>query len=81
MWLQTSRHELDSFGLHLGGAAGLIEAVKAGPEWIEANVVHHFATAARRLMFQRRSTIRPNKYVDPEEINFILQIYLRLLII
>ena len=69
VWLQTSRHELDSFGLHLGGAAGLIEAVKAGPDWVEPDVVHHFATTARRLMFQRRSTIRPSKYIDPAEFN------------
>jgi uncharacterized membrane protein YfcA len=30
VWLQTSRHELDSFGLHLGGAAGLIDAIAGG---------------------------------------------------
>jgi hypothetical protein len=69
VWLQTSRNELDSFGLHLGGAAGLIDAVKAGPEWVESDITHHFATAASRLMFQRRSTNRPIKYVDPAELN------------
>jgi hypothetical protein len=75
VWLQTSRHELDSFGLHLGGAAGLIDAVKAGPEWVEPDITHHFATAASRLMFQRRSTIRPSKYVDPAEFNEVYKDY------
>lgn len=69
VWLQTSRHELDSFGLHIGGAAGLIEAVIAGPEWIEADIKSNFAMAASRLMYQRLSTIRPSKYIDPAELN------------
>lgn len=64
VWIQTSRNELDSFGLHLGGAAGLIEAVKQGPEWV------HFGNAnsadlAFGLVRQRCSTLRSAKYIDP----------------
>jgi hypothetical protein len=64
VWIQTSRHELDSFGLHLGGAAGLIEAVKLGPDWIESTI-GNCAEAARRLASQRRAKIRAANYEDP----------------
>ena len=71
VWLQTSRLDLDSFGLHLGGSAGLIQAVKSGPEWLEPDIVHQIASSAFRLMIQRRSPIRPDNYLDPEEHNAI----------
>lgn len=71
VWLQTSRVELDSFGLHLGGSAGLIQAVKSGPDWLKPSIVQHVASSAYRLMVQRQSEIRPDNYLDPEEHNAI----------
>lgn len=64
VWIQTSRHELDSFGIHLGGSVGLIEAVKQGPAWFE-NKAQHSANAALRLVKQRQPQSRPVKYEDP----------------
>jgi len=67
VWLNTSRAELDSFGLHLGGAEGLVDAVKTGPEWLKADVPN-CADAALRLARHRGSKFRPNWYTNPEEI-------------
>jgi len=65
VWIRTSREELDSFGLHLGGAEGLIEAVKTGPEWLNYKRANS-ADLAKCLANQRKSVLRSAKYVDPE---------------
>lgn len=63
VWIQTSRQELDSFGLHLGGADGLIEAVKLGPDWV-IGAAGNVALAALRLVKLRNSANRSPRYAD-----------------
>ena len=64
MWLQSTRDELDSFGLHLGGADGLVSAVRRGAPWL-VGTPPNCAEAARQLASQRRASPRPGNYVDP----------------
>lgn len=63
-WLQASRHDLDSFGLHLGGADGLVEAVRQGAPWMAGRTAN-CAELARVLARQRRARERPESYVEP----------------
>lgn len=64
VWLQTNRSELDSLGLHIGGADGLINAVKEGPGWLDM-IEEDCAHIAAHLARQRKSTPRSSSYVDP----------------
>lgn len=63
-WLQASRHDLDSFGLHLGGADGLVEAVRQGAPWMRGRTAN-CAELARELARQRGVVRGPAGYVDP----------------
>lgn len=63
-WLQASRHDLDSFGLHLGGADGLVEAVRQGAPWMAGRTAN-CAELARDLAHQRRARVRAESYIDP----------------
>ncbi len=64
VWISTSRIELEGIGVHLGGASGLIEAVKHGAPWIYSS--DNIATKAHELVKQRLSASkRPNGYRDP----------------
>lgn len=65
VWLHATRDELDSFGLHLGGAAGLAEAVASSAPWIPPRM-ETCADEARLLVQQRRSPLAASSlYVDP----------------
>jgi hypothetical protein len=63
VWLQTTRVELDSIGLRLGGAEGLIAAVQQGPPWLRTYST--IAEAAAFLARQRKTGLRPESYIDP----------------
>lgn len=63
VWLSTTRAELDSFGLHLGGAQGLIDAVGTGAPWLPS--LPNCAAAARILVEQRRDPLLAPSYRDP----------------
>jgi hypothetical protein len=67
-WLQASRHDLDSFALHLGGADGLVEAVRQGAPWMAGGTAN-CAELARGLARQRRALVRPESYVDPGSVS------------
>jgi len=67
VWIRTTRAELDSFGLHLGGAEGLIDAVSSGAPWLHS--IPNCATAARLLVQQRRDPMRARSYIDPGTCN------------
>lgn len=67
VWLQATRIELDSIGLRLGGAEGLIAAVQVGPPWLSN--YHNIAEAAGRLARQRTIGIRSQEYLDPGEVD------------
>jgi hypothetical protein len=67
-WLQASRHDLDSFGLHLGGADGLIEAVRQGAPWMAGRTAN-CAELAKALARQRRMRLRTENYVDPGSVS------------
>jgi hypothetical protein len=64
VWLHTTRYELDSFGIHLGGAAGLVDAVATGAPWLPPRL-DTCARAASLLVEQRRSRLAASQYVDP----------------
>jgi|SaaInlV_120m_DNA_3_1039746.scaffolds.fasta_scaffold02520_2 hypothetical protein len=66
VWVATNRLELEGIGVHLGGANGLIEAVKEGPPWPHES--GHIGIKAAELARQRRasSDFRPIDYIDPE---------------
>ncbi len=64
VWIHASQEEVDSLGVHLGGAEGLVAAVKEGPPWLPANI-GNCAEAAARLVAQRRSSITAPNYHDP----------------
>lgn len=64
VWIHASHEELDSLGVHLGGAEGLIAAVREGPPWLPANIAN-CAEAGARLVAQRRSSITAPHYCDP----------------
>lgn len=68
VWIRATRAELDSFGLHLGGAQGLINAVALGAPWLPAGLAN-CSDAARILLQQRRDTLRPPSYQDPGTLN------------
>jgi hypothetical protein len=51
VWMPTTNVELESIGFHIGGAAGLIEAVKQGPSWL--NNDDNIAVKAQKLVFHR----------------------------
>lgn len=53
VWLYTTRDELDAFGVHLGGAEGLVKAVAVGAPWLHAGL-DTCADVARVLVQQRR---------------------------
>ncbi|MDB3993879.1 hypothetical protein N9478_10370 [Gammaproteobacteria bacterium] len=63
VWIQTSREELNSFGFRLGGAKGLIEAVKSGPSWCKDST--DLVYLAWKLRSQRRGINQPEDYGDP----------------
>jgi hypothetical protein len=52
VWIQTTREELDAFGFELGGANGLLDAIKQGPLWCRQKV-QDIATNAKDLIRQR----------------------------
>lgn len=64
IWIHAARDELDSFGLHLGGAEGLIDAVSLGPPWVHGRM-GNCAEVARRLTGHRSTTPAPSGYHDP----------------
>jgi hypothetical protein len=64
VWLHTSRSELDTIGLHLGGAEGLVKAVKLGPHGLASG--ESIPNVVRQLVYQRRAVLRRElSYVDP----------------
>ena len=65
-WLHATRLELDSIGLRLGGAEGLVAAIEEGPPWLSG--YRTVADAAGRLMRQRGAARRSLGYVDPGDI-------------
>ena len=67
VWLRATRAELDSFGLHLGGADGLIGAVRSGAPWLRG--LPNCSATARVLVEQRRDSLRTRSYVDPGVFN------------
>ncbi len=67
VWIRATRAELDSFGLHLGGAQGLINAVWSGPPWLPS--VENCAASARILVKQRKDKLRTPAYRDPGATN------------
>jgi hypothetical protein len=71
VWLHTTRDELDSFGIHLGGAAGLIDAVRARAPWLPSGK-NTCAEEAAELVRQRTNRFaRASHYVDPGATNSI----------
>lgn len=65
VWLHTTRDELDSFGLHLGGAAGLVEAVASGAPWLPSRL-ETCADEVRLLVQQRGDPLAASsQYQDP----------------
>lgn len=64
VWIRATRAELDSFGLHLGGAQGLVDAVASGAPWLPGGLAN-CSDAARILVQQRRATLRSPSYRDP----------------
>ncbi len=66
-WLHATRMALDSIGLRLGGAEGLVAAIEEGPPWLSG--YRTVAEAAGRLMRQRVAARRSPGYVDPGEID------------
>jgi hypothetical protein len=64
VWLRATRDELDSFGLHLGGAQGLVDAVASGAPWLPGGLPN-CADAARILVEQRRQPLSSSSYRDP----------------
>jgi len=66
-WLQTSKAELDSIGLRLGGSEGLVVAVQEGPPWL--NDYQNVAEAADRLARQRMAKVRSSDYIEPGDID------------
>ncbi|MBX6964229.1 hypothetical protein [Alcaligenes faecalis] len=67
VWIRATRAELDSFGLHLGGAEGLIGAVRSGAPWLQS--LPNCSVAARILVEQRRDPWRTQQYLDPGAFN------------
>lgn len=67
VWIRATRAELDSFGLHLGGAQGLIDAVGTGAPWLPS--LPNCSAAARNLVEQRRDPLRTRSYLDPGVFN------------
>lgn len=63
VWIRATRAELDSFGLHLGGAQGLIDAAGSGAPWLPS--LPNCSDAARILVQQRRDALRTPLYRDP----------------
>lgn len=65
VWLHTTRDELDSFGIHLGGAAGLVDAVLVGAPWLQSGI-ETCAEAALALVYQRKDRLLASSvYIDP----------------
>lgn len=67
VWIRATRAELDSFGLHLGGAEGLISVVRSGAPWLPS--LPNCSAAARILVEQRNDPWRTRLYVDPGAFN------------
>lgn len=63
VWIRATRAELDSFGLQLGGAQGLVNAVGFGAPWLPS--LPNCSAAARILVEQRRDPLRTRSYRDP----------------
>jgi hypothetical protein len=69
VWLHTTRGELDAFGIHLGGAEGLVEAVASGAPWLHAGLAT-CADQARVLVQQRVDRLAASaNYQDPGTTN------------
>jgi hypothetical protein len=69
VWLHTTRDELDSFGIHLGGAAGLVDAVSFGAPWLPSGI-ETCAQAASVLVAQRKDRLLATSlYIDPGTTN------------
>ncbi|HRK69348.1 MAG TPA: hypothetical protein PKY73_17480, partial [Hyphomonas sp.] len=66
-WLHATRMALDSIGLRLGGAEGLVAAIEEGPPWLSD--YRTVADAAGRLVRQRTAERRSPSYVDPGDID------------
>ena len=66
-WLHATRMTLDSIGLRLGGAEGLVAAIEEGPPWLSG--YRTVADAAGRLMRQRVAARRSPGYVDPGNVD------------
>lgn len=66
-WIHATRMALDSIGLRLGGAEGLVAAIEEGPPWLSG--YRTVADAAGRLMRQRVAGRRSPGYVDPGDID------------
>ena len=64
VWIRATRAELDSFGLHLGGTQGLVNAVGSGAPWLPS--LANCSAAARILVEQRKNPLRTPSYRDPE---------------
>ena len=63
VWIHATRSELDTIGLRLGGAEGLIEAVRLGPPWIASK--SSLPEVVSRLVNMRSAALRTKDYVDP----------------
>lgn len=65
IWISTTKIELEGIGVHKGGASGLIEAVKQGPNWLsgESNIAIKAFELVRQRQFPSK---RPEGYCDPE---------------
>lgn len=68
VWLRATRDELDSFGLHLGGARDLVDAVASGAPWLPGGLPT-CADAARILVQQRQEPFHSSSYRDPGALN------------
>lgn len=72
VWIQTTRAELDDFGFRLGGTAGLLDALKAGPSWSNWSP-RHINLIVSFLINQRNTPHRMPGYRDPEVYDQLFQ--------
>ncbi|SHH15883.1 hypothetical protein SAMN04488068_2743 [Hydrocarboniphaga daqingensis] len=74
VWLTIDALELDSVGADLGGDAGLIKAVRGGPEWTATNLPsgdRSWLSTTVRELIRHRTLVqsRPRDYVCPSKLN------------
>ena len=65
VWIPTTNLELESIGVHLGGSAGLIEAVKQGPTWLANNESIVIKATDLVVIRNMHANSRPSGYCDP----------------